>query len=200
MGRLVKSLGFGFNPLETQHHFLVTVPTSRSGQADVVISEHYCWHDNKTNAYRLSFSDPENQIKVTIKRWIWNLIADQIKFEFNQRLKELKLTTGLWKKSGAIPINRTLGKELVLLCWALEDSNPDLIPAALCNWLGLAPEERWWLYTMTNAACGDSVRDKNRGWRRAIRYALTDNPISERVLNSRAACFENKIVRDSIYA
>jgi hypothetical protein len=47
------------------------------------------------------------------------------------------------------------------------------------NWLGLKPEERWWLYTMTNAATGHALRGRNRGWRKALRFALTENPVPE---------------------
>lgn len=39
-------------------------------------------------------------------------------------------------------LSRLLGKELVLLCWAIEDADPNLIPVAIKNWLGLKPEER----------------------------------------------------------
>ena len=52
-----------------------------------------------------------------------------------------------------------------------------MIPTAIKNWLGLSPEERWWLFTMTNAATG-GLKDK-RGWRKAVRYALTENPVEE---------------------
>ena len=72
---------------------------------------------------------------------------------------------------------RLLGKELTLLGWAVEDADPALIPTAIKNWLGLAAEERWWLFTMTNAATGHVVRGKNRGWRKAVRFALTENPV-----------------------
>ena len=41
------------------------------------------------------------------------------------------------------------------------------------------PEERWWLYTMTNAATGHAVQGRNKGWRKAVRYSLTENPISD---------------------
>ena len=54
-------------------------------------------------------------------------------------------------KAGDNPVARLLGKELVLLAWAVEDAEPTLIPNAIQNWRGLAPEERWWLYTMTAA-------------------------------------------------
>lgn len=68
----------------------------------------------------------------------------------------------------------------MLLAWAIEDADPGLIPNAIANWQGLAPEERWWLYTMTAAATGSYVTGRGRGWRKAVRYALTENPISGR--------------------
>jgi hypothetical protein len=56
--------------------------------------------------------------------------------------------------------------------------DPAVISRAVRNWKGLMPEERWWLYTMTNAATG-GLRDNN-GWRKALRYALCENPVVER--------------------
>lgn len=72
-----------------------------------------------------------------------------------------------------------MGKELVLFAWAIEDADPALIPVAIKNWQGLMPEERWRLYTMTNAATGHAVQGRNKGWRKAVRYALTENPVSD---------------------
>jgi hypothetical protein len=46
---------------------------------------------------------------------------------------------------------------------------------ALHNWEALAPEERWWLYTMTVATTGQAMQ-KGLGWRKALRAALADNP------------------------
>ena len=37
---------------------------------------------------------------------------------------------------------------------------------------------RWWLFTMTNAATGHALHGKNKGWRKAVRFALTENPVS----------------------
>ena len=59
----------------------------------------------------------------------------------------------------------------------IEDADPSLIPAAIRNWQGLAPEERWWLYTMTNAATGHALTGRGRGWRKAIRFALTETRV-----------------------
>jgi len=64
-----------------------------------------------------------------------------------------------------------------VLAWAIEDADPGTIGLAIQNWLGLRPEERWWLYTITNAATGHALNGKGKGWRRALRYALTENPV-----------------------
>jgi hypothetical protein len=87
------------------------------------------------------------------------------------------LKPGLWNAS-SVPVSRLFGKELVLLAWAIEDADPALIPAAIQNWLGLRPEERWWLYTMTNGATGHAIAGRNKGWRKAVRFALTENPVT----------------------
>ncbi len=60
-------------------------------------------------------------------------------------------------------------------CWAVEESPPDDIPNALRNWEALAPEERWWLFTMAVATTGQALK-KGVGWRKALRAALADNP------------------------
>ena len=89
-----------------------------------------------------------------------------------------------------MPVHPSLGKELCILCWAVEDASPDDIPNALHNWEALAPEERWWLYTMTNAATGHAINGRGKGWRKALRYALTENPVSEGLIQRRLAEFE----------
>src|SRR5699024_1442973 len=75
-------------------------------------------------------------------------------------------------------VQRLLGKELTLLAWAIEEADPALIPTAIRNWLGLAPEERWWLFTMTNAATGHALTGRGKGWRQAVRFALTENTVA----------------------
>ena len=67
-----------------------------------------------------------------------------------------------------------------MLAWAIEDADPSTVPTAIANWKGLAPEERWWLYTMTAAATGNYLAGRGRGWRKALRYALTENPVTAR--------------------
>jgi hypothetical protein len=59
------------------------------------------------------------------------------------------------------------------------NADPSLISAAVKNWLGPAPEERWWLFTMTNAATGHAIHGRGKGWRKAVRFALTENPVTD---------------------
>jgi len=147
-------LGFGFSTEHTEHCFLVTFPDSRAKNADILISEHFNWNPDKEVSFEASFNDRDRQLKVMLKRTIWEQIEEEVKAEFNRRLRAMGVKTGRWLKKGQVPVDRTLGKELTLLAWAIEDADPALIPTAIRNWLGLAPEERWWLYTMTNARVG----------------------------------------------
>jgi len=82
------------------------------------------------------------------------------------------------------------GWYLIILAWALEYADPELAITAVHNWLGLAPEERWWLYTMTNVATGHAINERNKGWRKALRFAFTENPAMEGVLRHRRSEFE----------
>jgi Protein of unknown function (DUF3780) len=183
-------LGFGFSAEHTEHCFLVTFPDSRAKDADILLSEHFNWNPDKEVSFEASFNDRDRQIKVMLKRTIWEQIEEEVKAEFNRRLRAMGIKTGRWLKKGQVPVDRTLGKELTLLAWAIEDADPALIPTAIRNWLGLAPEERWWLYTMTNAATGHALKDRNRGWRKAVRFALTENPVMESVIRNRYSDFE----------
>lgn len=170
-------LGFGFCPADSAHHFLVTIPASN--REDVLISEHLTWDDDETGATpTFAFGEAEGKLRVVLARAKWNAIADEVRVELNQRLKQDGLKSGNWK-TGTNPVSRLLGKELVLLAWSIEEADPALIPAAVKNWLGLVPEERWWLYTMTCAATGHAIQGRNKGWRKAVRYALTENPVSD---------------------
>lgn len=175
--RADKTQGFGFAPAESEHHFLVTIPTNK--KADICVSEHFTWDDSESRR-ELSFAlgQEDNKMRVVLPRPKWEEIADHVKAEFNQRLRQMGYKSGQWK-TGQVPVSRLFGKELVLLAWAIEDADPLLIPVAIKNWLGLAPEERWWLFTMTNAATGHAITGRGKGWRQAVRYALTENPVSD---------------------
>ena len=171
-----KSMGFGFQPEESTHHFIVTVPAGN--RQDVLIAEHLTFDPEKGPAPpSVGFGPHDSKLRALLPRTKWNALADDVRVEFNRRLKRQGLAAGRWK-TGANPIARLLGKELTLLAWAVEDADPALIPAAVKNWLGLAPEERWWLFTMTNAATGHAFHGRGKGWRKAVRFALTENPVT----------------------
>ena len=168
-------MGFGFRPDESEHHFLVTVPAGN--RQDVTVAEHLRFDREAGPAPpSLGFGPNDAKLRVALPRTKWNAIADEVRVEFNRRLKKEGLPAGRWK-TGSNPLARLLGKELTLLAWAVEDADPTLIPAAIRNWLGLAPEERWWLFTMTAAATGHALHGRGRGWRKAVRFALTENPV-----------------------
>ncbi len=188
-------IGFGFSTEHTDHCFIVSLPTSRAKSAEIMISEHFHWKPEHESPVEVSLNNQDRQLKVKLKRFIWEQIEEEVKAEFNRRLRAMGVKTGRWLKKGQVPVDRTLGKELTLLAWAIEDADPALIPTAIRNWLGLAPEERWWLYTMTNAATGHAINDKNRGWRKAVRFALTENPVMESVIRNRNANFELTLSR-----
>ena len=166
----IQALGFGFIPEETKHHFLIAIP--RSSNQKIAVYERFTWDDSETQTSDMEYSS----LKLTIDRHKWDLVKDALQQEFNNTLKANNILVGRFK-IGEVPVERLLGKEMVLLLWAIEDSDPKLIPVALKNWLGLSREERWWLFTMTNAVTGQA--DDKRGWRKAIRYALTENPIGD---------------------
>ena len=170
------SIGFGFRPAESEHHFLVTVPAGN--REDVAVAEHLRFDAEAGHAPpSLGYGPADAKLRAVLPRVKWNAIADDVRVEFNRRLKKEGLPAGRWK-TGGNPLARLLGKELTLLAWAVEDADPALVPAAVRNWLGLAPEERWWLFTMTAAATGHAVHGRGRGWRKAVRYALSENPVS----------------------
>ena len=171
-----KYQGFGFQPEESEHHFVVTVPGGHL--QDVLIAEHLRFDANTNRtAPSLGVGIQDAKLRVTLPRTKWDAIADEARTEFNRRLAKRGLPAARWKR-GDNPLARLLGKELTLLAWAVEDADPALIPIAIKNWMGLAPEERWWLFTMTNAATGHALHGRNKGWRKAVRFALTENPVT----------------------
>jgi hypothetical protein len=157
----VKTIGFGHAPEHEQHHFVVAIP--RAQTAEVMIYE----------VFERDLVGPEliaANLRCRLDRGRWLKIVDALEEEFNGRLRTARMKTARFK-AGDNPIARLLGKELVLLAWAVEAAEPTLIPNAIQNWRGLVPEERWWLYTMTAAATG-LAHQTGLGWRGALRHAL----------------------------
>ena len=164
--RKTKTMGFGHAPDRERHHFVVAIP--RSQAAEIMIYE----------VFERDLVGPEliaANLRCKLDRARWLKIVDALEEELGKRLRAAGMRASRFKV-GDNPIARLLGKELVLLAWAVEDVEPTMIPNAIQNWRGLTPEERWWLYTMTAAQTGHHSKH-NVGWRKAIRYALTENPV-----------------------
>lgn len=175
-------LDFGFQPEESFHHFLVLIPKGKD--QDVIIFEQFDYDEQLTvNALQHQVTGSGSTAKILLSTKKWQLIESELRAEFNRRLKGLEYKTAKWKK-GKNYLHRLFGKELLVLAWAIEDADPGTIPLAIENWKGLRPEERWWLFTMTNAATGHAIRDRNKGWRKALRFALTENPVSSSGLDT----------------
>lgn len=172
-------LGFGFVPAQSEHHFVVVIP--RSPKQEIMVHELQQYDPDMTiEGLQMNYVGPAYSGKVRINQARWNLLERYLKSEFNQRLRDSGATQKSinWKK-GINYVHRLFGKELMVLLWAMEEADPHRAPQAIENWLGLRPEERWWLYTITNAATGHPENGRGRGWRKALRFALTENPIPE---------------------
>lgn len=173
-----KVVGLGFLAEEARHGFLVSVPKG-AGSSDLVCVSELRGNDltalEQSESTAPSLNDPS--LRVVIDRVRWLALAPAFWDEANRRLRANGLPVAKFLKNPArtVPVHASLGKELCVLCWAVEDASPDDIPNAIRNWEALAPEERWWLYTMTVATTGQAMQ-KGVGWRKALRAALTDNP------------------------
>ena len=170
-----RSVGFGFLPDEARHGFVIDI--SRTGKGDPVFIVELRGPDLE-RWETLSDIEPGNPaLRVAITRERWLELAPAFWEEANRRLRANGLPAIKFQKSSAkpVPVHASLGKEICILCWAVEDAPLDDIPNAIRNWEALAPEERWWLFTMTVATTGQAAQ-RGLGWRKALRAALADNP------------------------
>ncbi len=145
------------------HVFRVEIPPARS--EPVLIIEDYGYRGQEVGI-------PRDEERVILERTIWSIIADTSRREFNERLKTAKILTGRWH-IGTNLVDRLLGKELCVLAWAAETATTEQLPVICSKWAALRPEERWWLFSMTVAESG-LPGDTNRGWRRALFFALSE--------------------------
>ncbi len=164
-------LGFGFDPTQSPHHFTLA---RDSATGLVTIAEHFDWGEDAA-----ADDPPAPSRKAVLDDYRWSRLATAVAETFNSRLRASRLPTGTWTM--ATDLAPHLGKELTLLFWAVEDADPTLLPAMLANWMGLAPEERWWLYSTINATSGHPEHGRDRGWRKAIKIAFAENPVATTV-------------------
>lgn len=158
--------GFDCEDHYLEHCYLVQVPRTVNGS--VMIFEVFGERPPATTAVL----EPEVVLRAEIAKSKWDLISDELRTEFNRRLKSERKKAGRWS-AGNNGVQRLLGKELLVLAWAVEhpDVAEERVAVAVRNWLGLKPEERWWLYTMTAASTG-LAHQAGLGWRDALRSAL----------------------------
>lgn len=119
-----------------------------------------------------------SELKATMPLAIWKLVADPVKAEFNTRMRKQNIRPGFFPVSGAVALDRLLGKEITLLAWMIEGATPEQADLGRRHWQGLRPEERWWLYTTANASSNQPGWGPDRGWRLALRIAFTDDLMS----------------------
>jgi hypothetical protein len=170
-----KTYGFGYIPEETKQHFLVEIPISNKN--DVLVYERFSWDNKEIQTSEINLNRNDCRLKISLNYDKWKKIQPVLEKEFNKTLKNQNKLVGKFK-FGQTPVERLLGKEMMLLLWGIEKCDIKCVDTAARNWLGLSREERWWLFTMTNANTGTHL-DGNIGWRVAVRYALAENPILE---------------------
>ncbi|WP_018962941.1 DUF3780 domain-containing protein [Coprothermobacter platensis] len=169
--------GFGFEPLETLHHFMVVIPKNKKDPVRVV--ERFDWKGEEDLAAENFRQTINNRHRVELRQSIFDKVKPFLTQDLNFRLHRDGYKTSKWQV-GNNPIHWLLGKEITLLFWAIEDvEEPDDIRLlkAIINWRGLRPEERWFLYDLVNAASG-GVHDR-QGWRTGIKWGLLENPVNE---------------------
>lgn len=176
MSQVRKGIGFGFIPEENQHHFLVVIPKSTAKDKNVKIYERFSWQEDENKQI---IDIVKDKLKADIPKIKWDMISKFLEDEFKKRLKlnNINVNKQTRWKTGDNPVDVLLGKEMLLLVWSIEDCQASVVDIAIKNWLGLDMSERWWLYTMTNASTGGAY--DRRGWRKAIKYALSENPVEE---------------------
>lgn len=118
--KLKKSIGFGFIPQESTHHILLKVKDN-----EIMIYESFLYSENKDNY------TPKSCISIEK----WDMIKDALQNEFNNRLKKDNYSKGKWQKETII--EKMMGKELLLLVWAIEsNTTTEDIERAIINWKG----------------------------------------------------------------
>jgi hypothetical protein len=162
-------VGFGFDTSAKGYNFLVVVPKEKDG--NVSIYECFHWNPKEVTTAELCSRD----LKAEIDLSKWNLFAPDVAQVLNERLERDGIPAGAWKSGSRIPVERLCGKELVLLVWAINGYDERSTDSAIRNWRNLSHEERWWMFTMANSI-GGGAYESEHGWRKAISYALCDNP------------------------
>jgi hypothetical protein len=128
-------VGFGCPVLDWPHHLRVVIPAGRSGEVCMIEDYGIIGH---------SGGHPDEVERCVLPRTRWNLIAEPVKREFNERLRALDMPAARWLL-GENRVERMLGLELLALAWPISAGDESDLAAILASWQALRPEERWWL-------------------------------------------------------
>ena len=162
MRAMMGTVDFGAPVEDGKRHFYVSVPEDRNESVSIV------------EYFGLDAEGVASVCRVRVNRAAWNRVRDLVKKDFNRRLKENYMSCGVWR-TGKIKLDRHLGRELCVLCWAMEH----VAHVGECaeigrRWKALRPEERWWLFQKTVAEAGRDCESR-KGWRKALYFALSDS-------------------------
>ena len=170
----IETKGFGASKDLGAHLFIIKIPAGRGGVVEVI--EYFGFAEGFAERPNLA-SEELRALRISVPRDLWSKVSDDLRFEFNQRLKQRDLATSKWI-AGENFVDKLLGKEMMVLLWAISDieakgeERDQLISTILQRWMALRPEERWWLYFMAaNEVNLDSSVSK--GWRAALYFALS---------------------------
>src|SRR5512146_1027759 len=97
------TLGFGFDPTQSPHHFAVIVEPATGA---VTIEERFTWGDVGDNQE----TAPEAITKAMLDPYRWSRIAATVAEVFNARLRAAVLPTSTWTAESQLAPH--LGKEL----------------------------------------------------------------------------------------
>lgn len=159
----IETTDFGAPAKSGSHVFRVVVPAGRTDPISII--EDFGNHGGLGG---VAFEED----RAIVPRATWSIISEAARTDFNLRLKANNLSTGRWK-SGTTLVDRLLGKELCVLAWASEGADKDTAAIICTRWTALRPQERWWLFNVTSAEAA-FPDDGDRGWRRALRAAMSD--------------------------
>jgi hypothetical protein len=163
-----RTVGFGAPDDFGAHIFRVEIPAAREGAVRII--EDYGVKGGEQGR-------PYDEVRAVLARDVWSSIAETSRRDFNDRMKFHKLLTGRWV-AGTTKVDRLLGKELCVLAWAAEHADKDERKVVCAKWSALRPEERWWLFSQTASEAG-LAEDAERGWRKALYFALADGVAPE---------------------
>ena len=124
-----KPIGLGFIPEEARHGFLVHVPKGNANSEMICISEH---RGDGLGAMAEADSVPlptvsDPSLWVLIDRLRCLALVPAFWEEASRRLRANGLPSAKFQKNPAkpIPVHPSLGKELCILCWAVEEASPE---------------------------------------------------------------------------